>query len=223
MLPFMISPGQMLAIHTRYPQLDADILTQKAPDSFVFRSLTYNADQNKIEPSIIIPGKAVRQALFSTQIERRLRSKDISPVCDISDSNAPCKHPKGAAPCTCMRCLWFGSTDSSGILAVLDARVNNPATEVVHRLAICEHSYQNIPQKLFSGEYLTAGNFDMEVLLDQSRADSHSNELETYLDCLLNEMKPGGGPDGWYRIGATSTCTGQLQLNNVEKTFYGDA
>jgi len=219
-LHFTVSPGQMLAIHTRHPQLDADILDVKAPDSFVFRSLTYNAEQKIIESSITIPGKAVRQALFSTQIERRLRSKGLL-ACDISSSESPCNRPNRSAPCDCRRCLWFGSTDCSGILAVLDAHVNGPATEVVHRLAICEHSHQNIPQKLFSGEYLTSGSFDMEVILDQSRPDSYADVLESYLKSLLNEMKPGNGPDGWHRIGATSTCTGQLQLKELKETFYG--
>jgi len=221
-LHFTVSPGQMLAVHTRHPQLDADILDEKAPDSFVFRSLAYNAKESKIESIVTIPGKAVRQALFSTQIERRLRTMGL-PACDISDSKSPCNRPNRSAPCDCRRCLWFGSTDCSGILAVLDASVKGPAIEVVHRLAICEHSHQNIPQKLFSGEYLTNGSFDMEVLLDQARPDSQAGELEIYLKSLLNEMKPENGPDGWHRIGATSTCTGQLQLKDMEETIYGGA
>lgn len=220
LISFFIPPGQLLAIHSKIPMLDVDVLSEKAPDSFVFRRLVYKSEEKSIFPSIVIPGKAIRQALFSTQIERRLRSKGID-ICDISKDSSIRDDAGQEKACTCERCLWFGSADASGILAVLDAPVINFDTEVLHRLAVCEHSFQNIPQKLFSGEYLTRGSFTTEIILDLARPNTHPDHLEKYLKCLLDEMKPGNGPAGWHRIGATSTCTGQLQIKDIQEVCYG--
>jgi len=201
-IQFQIAPGQLMAIHTRYPILERDDLPDEAPDTFVFQRRYWNPDTQKIEPQFVIPGKAIRQALFSTQIERRLKSEGHT-ICD--------EKPKG---CGCIRCQWFGSTNQGGILAVLDAPVIGHQTDILHRIQLCEHSQQNI--NLFSGEYLKQGTFTATVMVDETLADANPGLAMTYLEELLHELKPGNAPPGWHRIGATSTCTGQLQLNHLE-------
>ncbi len=210
-IPFKIADGQLLAIHTRTPLLEEALLSDELPDAFIFRSYVFDPAQNRLAPTLVVPGKAVRQALFSQEIERRLRTGKET-ICYITDQMIP-----GAkTACTCKRCKWFGSTFGSGILAVLDATVE-PCTPdgkvtdaVLHRIQLCEHSGQNM--NLFAGEYLIGGSFTTEVLIDQSRQDAEHGKLKEYIDAILAELKPNGGPPGWHRIGATSTCTGQIEL-----------
>jgi len=201
-LQFQIAPGQLMGIHTRYPILERDDLPDEMPDTVVFQRRIWNPGTQKIEPQYVIPGKAIRQALFSTKIERRLKSEGQT-ICD--------EKQKG---CGCIRCKWFGSTDQGGILAVLDAPVDEPETDILHRIQLCEHSQQNI--NLFSGEYLKQARFTTTVMVDEALADANPSLAMTYLETLLDELKPGNAPPGWHRIGATSTCTGQLQLNHLE-------
>lgn len=201
-LQFQIAPGQLMGIHTRFPILERDDLPDEMPDTLVYQRRCWNPETQKIEPQFVIPGKAIRQALFSTQIERRLTSEGRT-ICDDK--------PK---ECGCIRCKWFGSTDQGGILAVLDAPVVGKETDILHRIHLCEHSQQNI--NLFSGEYLKRGKFTSTVMVDETLGDANPAQAMTYLESLLNELKPGNAPPGWHRIGATSTCTGQLQLNSLE-------
>lgn len=210
-LRFKIANGQLLAVHTKIPLLEQELLGDDLPDAFVFRSYVFDPTQNRLVPTLVVPGKAVRQALFSQEIERRLRTRDET-ICNVTDHMAP----SARKPCVCKRCKWFGSTANSGILAALDASVEpftaeqGVAAEVLHRIQLCEHSAQNM--NLFAGEYLSAGSFMTEILIDQSRQDAEHNELKTHIDAILEELKPNGGPPGWYRIGATSACTGQIEL-----------
>ena len=217
-LPFKIADGQLLAVHTKAPHLDAELLRNNLPDAFVFRSLVYDPETKKISPRLVIPGKAVRQALFSREIERRLRTCKQK-ACPGSSQGGTTAGKKDI--CDCKRCTWFGATEKSGIIAVLDAQIDDGEANasVLHRIQLCEHSAQNM--NLFAGEYLTAGGFASEVIIDQSRKDSEPDELERYIARILHEMMPGQGPSGWHRIGATSTCTGQLTLkkwpDNIEE------
>lgn len=197
-----IADGQLLAIHTVLPLSEIIDRYPELPDTFVFRR--YKIKNDKPELEIVITGKAIRQTLLSAQIERKLRSLGE----DICDDTTKKKD------CTCKRCLWFGNTNSSGIIAVLDANVNNPNTEVLHRIQLCEHSMQNI--NLFSGEYLTKGDFDIEIIIDCSRVDSENESLIENVKWVLEELKgENNAPPGWYRMGATSTCTGQVEVIKV--------
>lgn len=210
-LPFKVADGQLLAIHTKAPLLEEELLGDDLPDAFVFRSYVFDPSRNRLVPTLVVPGKAVRQALFSQEIERRLRTGGET-ICYPTDHMAPGARTK----CTCKRCKWFGSTANSGILAVLDAAIEprgheeKVAVDVLHRIQLCEHSAQNM--NLFAGEYLTGGCFTTEIIIDQSRKDAEHANLTAYIYAILSELKPNGGPPGWYRIGATSTCTGQIEL-----------
>lgn len=212
-LEFMIADGQILAIHTKSPLLDVEHLSDELPDAFVFKSFVYDPEARKLDPLFVIPGKAVRQALFSTEIERRLRTRKKEDACYVTAQMESGPNPS----CTCKRCKWFGSTNESGIIAVLDASIEAAAASVLHRIQLCEHSAQNM--NLFAGEYLTAGRFTTEVLIDQSREDKAHDELEEYIARILHEMMPGKGPAGWHRIGATTACTGQLALEKWPDTI----
>jgi len=225
-LQFKITDGQLLAVHTRAPLLDADFLGDELPDTFVFRSYVFDHQQNRIIPAFVIPGKAIRQGLFSLEIERRLRTRKET-ICFGTEQG----RQSGALSCQCKRCKWFGSTSKSGIIAVLDALVELPDSKnalpstVIHRIQLCEHSGQNI--NLFAEEYLTEARFTTDVIIDQSRQNSEHGELMEYIDAILSEMKSGGAPPGWYRIGATATCTGQIELSEgpsgpAKEVAYGN-
>lgn len=196
--------GQFLAVHTRNILFDAVDTYAELPESFIFRRYRFTED-NKMETEIIIPGRTIRQALLSTPIERKLRTIG-TPVC--TDHAIQDKKP-------CLICRWFGSTDWGGVISVSDAPVKNDKTVILNRIHLCEHSMQNI--NLFSGEYLSKGNFSFKILLDSSRGAESCNYLLKELSLLLNEMiKNDNRPPGWHRIGATSTCTGQVQINNFD-------
>lgn len=161
----------------------------------------------------------MRQALFSTEIERRLKTRNIF-IC-----YEPIKEDLNRKKdCSCPRCRWFGSTDNSGILAVLDAPVQGAETDIIKRISLCEHSGQNI--NLFAGEYLKKGKFCMEAMIDDSRNQSDGNELLQYIERLLEEMHPQDKdnvkpafPAGWFRIGATAGCAGQMAVHSWKLLF----
>lgn len=210
---FKIVDGQLLAIHTKTPLLEEEFLGDELPDAFVFKG--YKLEGDKLVPKLVVPGKAIRQAVFSKEIERRLRTKDKEEkICDIRDAMEAGKK----TPCSCKRCKWFGSTSNSGILAVLDATIEPISQKVesiiLHRIQLCEHSAQNM--QLFAGEYISGGSFETEIIIDQARSDSGYGELKAYIEEILEELKLNGGPPGWYRIGATSTCTGQIEVVDYE-------
>lgn len=195
-----ILDGQLLAVHTSYPLFQVFKEYPDLPDAFVYRRYRLNGG-GKIEAEVVLPGKSIRQALFSVPIERKLRTGGEVICLDSTKSHN----------CTCKRCRWFGSTDKGGIIAVLDAEVKNPDTVVLNRIQLCEHSMQNM--NLFNGEYLKKGEFEIEIIIDYSRDNSEHEELVKELKWILGEMKgDSDAPPCWYRMGATSTCTGQVEI-----------
>ena len=191
-----VADGQIMAIKSSVFPLDAPTFG-KLPDSFVFRRNRLVNGESVQEP--VIPGKALRQALLSVPLERKWRSQGEKVCFPNTDKNS----------CKCLRCRWLGSTDAAGIVAVTDAPVVNPSFKVVSRVQLCEHSMQNM--NLFSGEYLTGGEFSFKVIIDGSRAEDAAS-LTADVSALLEEMKGEKAPPGWYRLGGTSTCTGQVQV-----------
>ncbi|MBF0556820.1 MAG: hypothetical protein HQK96_20085, partial [Nitrospirae bacterium] len=120
----------------------------------------------------------------------------------------------------CKICLWFGFTGKGGIISVSDAVVNAEPV-VVNRVQLCEHSMQNI--QLFSGEYLKGekdkGDFAFDVIIDCSVNSYDWEGLKGELEVLLDEIedKAKKAPPGWYRIGATSTSTGQVEITGYKR------
>lgn len=221
-----ITDGQLLAIHSNHlPSLSGippEIASLKhIPDAFVLRR--YSLINNSPKSEIVIPGKAIRQTLFSVPIERKLRTlgKDI---CQNPSEYCTCKrceterqknkNLKRAENCECLRCKWFGSTEGGGIIAVTEALVKNPDTVILNRIQLCEHSMQNI--NLFSEEYLRSGEFEFEIIIDCSREDTEPKALLKEIDWLLHDIKENA-PPGWYRIGANNTCTGQVSILEFTK------
>lgn len=211
-----LADGQLLAIHTDVPELGVE-LGHGLPDSFVFTRPALTGG-GSLTATPVITGKAFRQAVLSREIERRLRG-DEGACLDTSDAKRIATHPDDSAKrrCLCKRCLWFGDTDAGGIVSVGDALVENYASEIVHRIQLCEHSGQTMQKKLFDGEYLTRGLFAMNILIDHARGEQMaSDELQQTVLGLLEEMRPdGNAPPGWHRLGATSTCTGQLSVTSI--------
>ena len=228
-----IKPGQLLAIHSAQPDYDQYKDYTHLPDTFVFRPL--HRIDDRITQAPVVTGKAFRQAVISSSIERQLRTEGYD-ICETPGEGCTCmkcieyrkgfaKRNKNSPDCECIHCSWFGSTHQGGIIAVLDATVNDPRTEVLHRIQICEHSFQNI--NLFSGEYLTGGDFDLEILIDKgigmknSGVDKLINKVAQIIfeiseedspDCNFVEQTAVKAPPGWYRLGATTTCTGQFTI-----------
>lgn len=226
-----ISPGQLLAIHSSQPDYERYQDWPHLPDTFVFRSVSLMSD--KRVP--VVAGKAFRQAVLSMNIERNLRTEGAE-ICDTPGERCTCpicvnertagKKIVRSDKCSCQRCHWFGSTDQGGIIAVLDAPVRAATTDVLHRIQLCEHSFQNI--QLFSGEYLTGGAFIPEIFVDEGQSGKETDKLIGYIRTLLGEMgpeeiAPGASettnnsgehmaPPGWYRLGATTACTGQFTV-----------
>lgn len=207
-----IPDGQLLAVSESLPPLElAEYADSDMPDSFVFRRTRFS-ENNTPQPEIVIPGKALRQAVLSRELERAWRTAGQT-VC--LDSTAP-----SSATCTCQRCRWFGNTSRRGCIAVADAPVTRAERTNLHRISLCEHSFQNI--NLFSGEYLSRGEFTFEVLVDgassgDTAARDTADEILKSLKPLLAQMQPDGpAPPGWYRLGKTSTATGQLEFNRLE-------
>jgi len=211
-----IAEGQLLAIHSDVPELSDDFASLLA-DTFVFTRPELSQD-GSLRSTPAITGKAFRQAALSTAIERRLRSRQGEGAClNTSDGTRVAALPgqeKDKRRCRCKRCLWFGDIDAGGIISVGDALVKDAVREVLHRIQVCEHSGQTMQKKLFNGEYLTQGNFTLTILIDHARREeTQSDELERAVATLLEEMQRNGkAPPGWHRLGATSTCTGQLEV-----------
>lgn len=229
-----ILDGQLLAIHSKTIPLVSDIQGEM-PDSFVFRTLVKNGDS--IESQFVITGKALRQTLFSMTIERELRSRGSeSKLCLTPADYCTCEEckkyreerdeKKGNSPnCQCLRCLWFGSSESSGIISVSDAffdtnSSNQPKRVLLRRIQLCEHSFQNI--NLFTSEYLTKGSFSFDIWIDFSRKKSKPEELDRRIKSILTEIREKKCPPGWYRLGATSTSTGQFDIEKFEENFFGE-
>jgi hypothetical protein len=204
-----VADGQLMGIHTAVPSLKHVMANRKLPDSFVYTR--YVADgSGGVGDEVVITGKAVRQALLSTSIERRLRTEGVKVCLDM-----------GKGDCKCDRCQWFGSTERGGIISVPDAPVKGCDTVVLNRIALCEHSMQN--DHLFSGEYLAGGEFDVEVLLDCARPDRDWEKLEEMVCAVFDEMRVDNddAPPGWNRLGGTATCTGQVAVKEIERINYG--
>jgi len=199
-----IADGQLMAIKSSVFPLDASAVG-KLPDSFVFRRNHLVA--GNIDNSPVIPGKAIRQALFSSSLERKWRSLGDESAACLSTTHGKTRSENNR--CQCRRCRWFGSTDAAGIIAVTDGHVRKPSFQVISRVQLCEHSMQNM--NLFSGEYLTGGEFSFKIIIDENRADD-AGELLSEVTSLLDEMKGESAPPGWYRMGSTTSCTGQVQV-----------
>ncbi|MBF0592520.1 MAG: hypothetical protein HQL02_10580 [Nitrospirae bacterium] len=145
--------GQLLAIHMGYPLSGAykDYIGRDLPDNFVF--MRNIVGDGGFSPQYVIPGKAIRQALLSVPIERRLRSRGVD-ICDTPSKVCTCEvcldyrkqtRQKGNSPdCLCLRCMWFGGTDKGGIISVSDAVVSGAHTVTLKRITLCEHSMQNM-------------------------------------------------------------------------------
>jgi len=207
-----VAPGQLLAVKSQVFPIDAPAFG-KLPDSFVFRRNRRIGDEIKQKP--VIPGKAIRQALLSVPLERKWRSAPKEGEPDICLSTTHDRQRPKEERCACRRCRWFGSTDAAGVIAVTDAPVTNFSTEVISRVQLCEHSMQNM--NLFNGEYLSAGDFSFKIIIDHGRAEN-SDELIMEIRDLLEEMRGENAPPGWYRLGGTATCTGQVQVTGFTIT-----
>jgi hypothetical protein len=198
-------------------------------DAFVFRRLRVRDDRTGINSEPVITGKAFRQAILSIPIERWLHTEGVD-ICKTPGELCTCdeciqyrvkiNRRENNPKCKCRRCQWFGATDKGGIIAVLDAPVIDPRETILHRIQLCEHSFQNI--QLFSGEYLTGGTFITEIIIDYKQVPKDAEELESRIYHIINEL--GGtvpSPPGWYRLGATATCTGQFTMKGCEKYHVG--
>lgn len=224
-----IAEAQLLAVHSNYPILDEHKDYSEMPDSFVYQR--YRIEGSKAIAEYVIPGKTIRQALLSIQIERKLRTIGET-ICDTPSDICTCKtcvdyrqqnnkKKENSPDCACKRCKWFGNTEHSGIIAVSDAVIENADPEILHRVQLCEHSMQNI--HLFSGEYLKNGKFSFDIWIDCSRRESDPEGLKKEVGLLLGEMKKDSkAPPGWYRMGATSTCTGQVVIDSIENKIFGE-
>ncbi|MCX7966016.1 MAG: hypothetical protein N2596_05270, partial [Syntrophorhabdaceae bacterium] len=222
-----IAKGQLLAVSSSYPAFDEKESYPEYPDSFVYRGYVVD-DLGQIKTEPIIPGRTIRQAILSTQIERKLRTINTDTICTSLAGVCNCdpciafrkKNKTGDSPdCKCLKCNWFGSGGKGGIIAVTDAVVQGAVSEVVHRIQLCEHSMQNI--NLFSEEYLTKGTFKIRLIIDESRNNSHTERLKKEVLWVLNDMREDGiSPPGWYRIGATSTATGQVVIKGEPKVKH---
>lgn len=204
-----VAPGQLLAVSTDVPPLELEGYglgeTSKLPDTFVFEERWINPD-GEAKSRFVIPGKAFRQAVLSQALERKWRSRELT-VCHGGD-----KTPKN---CDCPRCRWFGNTAQRGLIAVLDAEVKNPDAVLLNRIQLCEHSMQNM--NLFSGAYLRAGEFTFRVIVDLARAGAEGRSILQEITALCKEMQPDGqAPPGWYRLGKTTTCTGQVEVRELK-------
>ncbi|MCX7858216.1 MAG: hypothetical protein N2513_09635 [Deltaproteobacteria bacterium] len=226
-----IVEGQLLSVANKYPTFNEIESLTDYPDSFVYRGYVVNGD-GKVSSKIIIPGRTLRQAIFSVEIERKLRTRNESRVflCDSLAGSCTCYVCEGkrrgnknntADYCLCSKCNWFGSTDRAGIISVLDAPLEDVETVILNRIQLCEHSVQNI--NLFSTEYVKKGKFNLEILIDLSEERTDPIRLKEEVLWVLEQMKnEKKSPKGWIRIGASSTATGQLEvLSNPLITEWG--
>lgn len=202
-----ITKDQMLAIHTTMPSIDRNI-PGKLPDRTLFTRPVKLADKT-ISAVPVVTGKAFRQAILSSEIERWILSTR-GRVCLDPDSNQACETVSATGCNLCRRDLWFGSTEAGGIISVGDALLTGWDSESVFRRQGCEHSQQTV--QLFNSEYATAGSFSFTIIIDHGRQDCLPGELEEKVRTILRQMIKGNGPDGWNRLGATSSCTGQITV-----------
>lgn len=200
-----IAPGQLLAIHSEdLPVFNEYIYswTSDLPDYFVFRSLYYEPEKKKFTSRIVIPGKAIRQALFSVPLERKWRTMGKD-VCLLQEPRSSCR---------CKRCIYFGSSERRGLLAVMDAAVDDAETLLLRRVQLCEHSYQNI--NLFLEEFMVSGKFSFYIIID--RIDE-AEELRNLIREQLEELSWKSSPPNWYRLGGNSTSTGQIKVEEWDE------
>ncbi len=195
-----ILDGQLLAVHTDEPTQQ---IYEEIPDSFVYSGHVIN--NGKTEHRYIIPGRTIRQSLFSVPIERKLRTYGKNICMEVGTQRDGCK---------CIRCQWFGSTEKGGIIAVTDAVVEDADSVVLHRIQLDEHSMQNM--NLFSSEYLSKGKFSFTIYID--KINEEGKDLLKEIKDLLDEITKNA-PKGWYRIGATTTCTGQIEILKIEENL----
>lgn len=223
--------GQLLAIAGNVPPLDLSAYNpDNLPDAFLFRRTCISADGKSWEPEIVVTGKAIRQALLSLPIERKLKTagEDIcatpGEVCTCSrclahQEKSGRRHEK-SPECECRRCAWFGSTNRRGLVSVGDAVIPDGHAEVISRIQLCEHSMQNM--NLFAGEFLTRGTFRFDILVDEALDAESGAKLVGEIRSLLDEMTPkGGAPPGWYRVGGKTTCAGQIQVEDYQHLPHG--
>lgn len=228
-----IPEGQLMAVNTKIPLFAAYKKYPEYPDTFVYKRFRMNG--GKPEAEAVLPGRTIRQALLVSPLERKLRTikpdkicGSIAALCGCADckthrANDRSKSDKDSPNCSCLRCNWFGSTDKGGIIAVTEAVINGKDnTEIIHRIQLCEHSKQN--NNLFSGEYLTKGDFTFDIFIDYSLPEKMPDRLSGEIEGLLKEMmKSDNIPPGWHRIGATSTCTGQVEITGgVKGVLYAE-
>ena len=193
---FQIPEGQMFAIHSDLPIIEDYLDYPHAPDKFVFR--TYVSGN----PVITIPGKALRQAVFSNYLERKWRTKGLN-ICNVESPH-----------CNCHRCKIFGSQNHRGYIAVTDGYIDENAytTEIISRIELCEHSFQN--KNLFAEEFLISGKFQSTIFIDKQSA-YYSREFVKEIENILENMSDNTGhPPHWFRIGANTTCAGIIKVNN---------
>lgn len=204
-----VAEGQLLAIGSNFLPLYSNTKFVDPPDSFLYRSnkIKHNKKTNndEIKSVITIPGKAIRQALFSVPVERKLRSTRQRSI----DERLFEHHIKDSMD------KWFGSTEQRGSISIADSTIKKQGrqTVVLNRIQLCEHSMQN--NNLFAGEYLKSGHFTFEIILSPVNDELKDSIIEI-LEDLKVEQQSKASPPGWYRIGATSTCTGQIEVLSYE-------
>ncbi len=189
-----IADGQIFAIHSDAPYEGLDYNYDKLPDDFVYRTpklIKNGTNQYSAEFKPTITGKALRQALFSATIERKMNSGKLRGT--IQD--------------------YFGDMKKGGLISIKDSFVQDYDTEVLNRIQLCEHSMQNL--NLFAAEYLTRGHFNFEILIDALNDDNNAKALYNHVKKLLEEINQDA-PPGWYRIGADSTGAGQIKIKDWE-------
>lgn len=220
-----IAKGQLLAIHTATPPLDVTKYDE-LPDHYVFVRNRIKDGGEDTEAVPCVTGKAFRQALLSAPIERKLRTLGEN-CCDDTTSHRKedrCVGCLNGNPCK--RRQWFGGAEQGGIVSVGDAEIQGYTKHILHRIALCEHSQQNI--NLFSGEYLSGGTFNIEIIVDLSRKDADSDGLLREMKSIIAQMTPEkeekeekeNAPPGWHRLGATSTCTGQISIDSWSQVLH---
>ncbi len=201
-MEFEIPDGQLFAIHSdmlpleiqRYPKL---------PDRFLFHTRVKDGDGYK--SLITVPGKAIRQAIFSYHLERFLRSR----------GEKDCQLNKGKEECNCIMCRIFGSSSSKGakrgIISVSDGYIEeNDNTVVLSRLSVDEHTFQSV--NLFSEEYIVGGNFRSTMFIDKGSKDFDLCYMD-YIKKILSWLSDREThPPNWFRMGANSTCSGIVNL-----------
>ena len=211
-----VADGQLLAVSQALPPLDMEGFPKEdMPDSFVFRSGRL-VDGKPGPPEIVVPGKAFRQAVLSGELERKFRSRSLCErVCEDFGGKKQ--------TCACRRCRWFGNTGRRGLVSVADASVENAETRTLHRVQLCEHSFQNM--NLFAGEYLAGGEFEFEIVVDGAGGPDKEKDAEEVfreIQWLCGQMAPDGdAPPGWHRLGKTSAATGQLVVKKIDATGFG--